>query len=124
MKRSEFILKLDDRPSPWAVSVAELAEQAGVKWDPEDRPLPASLFISHDRTYLRISDEEEQPDFVGPSGTWDSCFADQPRIQAVMDAAVRRYNLWSELVEIVGNDRGLRPGEDYACLNKIRELLS
>jgi hypothetical protein len=95
MKRSEFVSKLHDHETPWATQIVELAEAAGVVWDPEEPELPERLRLTEGCWYI---DSVDGPDDCRMVAEVDGT---SRRAVAIAAEAVRRYNLWRELRQFV-----------------------
>ena len=97
MKKSEFEQRVFERgvTRQLAQTTVALAEQAGVKWDPEEPDLPERVEVRD----------------VG-SGTYLGTHAtpDTPEIRArLVDEAAARYNAWGRLFPRLGGEAA-----DYA----------
>lgn len=114
MKRSEFVAKLNETEDPWVTSVVELAEAAGVKWEPEEEPLPEKL-TTHaiGRGCFRVMANCEGGVMVRELSHREA------------REAVRRWDAFSKAKTLVKEMLGVYGlgGEDYARLKKLEAVL-
>lgn len=121
MKKSEF---LEARRSHWAAQMpasdsrarvdVEAAEAAGVVWDPEEPELPERLKIFDDGSIAAVwSDGVE-------SIVTQTCTG---RKRTARQEAVRRYNLWPELLRKAGHARGVYGDRMAGELQQLVSLL-
>lgn len=109
VKRSDFVAKLHDKEDPWVTSVVELAEAAGVVWDPEEEPLPEKLVQEAPGSF---SDGRRDVLDISLAWTGEAHAGSVPMDtdeRRIFLEAVRRYNLLPELRRRVVHLRGFLP---------------
>jgi predicted RecB family nuclease len=129
VKKSEFIERyIDSGTAGWrrraAERAAEMAEAAGVVWDPEEELLPATVYLCNEDG--PANDSAAVQDGGSMSGSYYFWVIRGHRrggnySRRVAQEAVRRWNAWAEiraLVDCLGDDGS--PGYELCPEDRAR----